>query len=228
MTGYESGHPIETAPRMPVVILLSGRGSNMCAIADLARSGALPIEVRAVISDRADAAGLERARDRQIPTRSLSLRDFSSRDAFDAALAQLVDSFEPKLVILAGYMKILGGAFVRQFAGRLLNIHPSLLPQYPGLHTHRRALEARDSVHGASVHFVTETLDGGPVIVQGRIKVDPSDTELSLAARVHQAEHMIYPQAIHLFASGRVALRSGHLRMDDREPAEPIVVEFPS
>ncbi len=214
--------------RLPVVILISGRGSNMCALADGARQGHLPIEIRAVISDRAAAAGLERARERQIPTHSLSLSDFPSRESFDASLAELVESFAPELVVLAGYMKILSPAFVRRFTGRLLNIHPSLLPKYPGLHTHRRALEAGDREHGASVHFVIEALDSGPSVLQGRVQVMPGDSEASLAARVHQAEHIIYPQAVDWFARGRLAMRNGKAWLDGRELKSPSIVEIPS
>jgi phosphoribosylglycinamide formyltransferase-1 len=212
---------------LPVVILLSGRGSNMCALSDAAIRGELPIDIRAVVSDRANAPGLERARERNITVASLSPREFASREAFDERLADLVDGFSPQLVLLAGYMRILSPAFVHRYDGRLLNIHPSLLPKYPGLHTHRRALEAGDKEHGASVHFVIDALDSGPVLIQGRVPVEPADDESTLAARVHRVEHMIYPQAVAWFALGRVAVRAGRVWLDDRELISPPVIDIP-
>jgi phosphoribosylglycinamide formyltransferase 1 len=212
----------------PVVVLISGRGTNMCVLADQARSGQLPIEIRAVISDRADAPGLQLARDRSIATATLALRDFPTREAFDLKLAELVDSYQPKLVILAGYMKILSPAFVRRFAGRLLNIHPSLLPKYPGLHTHRRALAAQDSQHGASVHFVIEALDSGPLVIQGRVPVLPTDTEDALAARVHKVEHIIYAQAVDWFARGRLTMQTGKVQLDTLPHNTPVIVDVGS
>ena len=212
----------------PVVVLISGRGTNMCVLADQARAGLLPIDIRAVISDRADAPGLQLARERNIPTATLALRDFASRDAFDLRLAELVDSYQPKLVVLAGYMKILSSAFVRQFSGRLLNIHPSLLPKYPGLHTHRRALAAQDREHGASVHFVIEELDSGPIVIQGRVPVKLNDSEAALAARVHQAEHKIYARAVDWYARGRLAWKDGQAWFDGRPLHTPIVEDFES
>jgi phosphoribosylglycinamide formyltransferase-1 len=202
--------------RLPVVVLLSGRGSNMRAIAEQAQQNKLPIEIRAVVSDKADAGGIAIAHDIGIATATLSPKEFAHRDAFDAALAKQVESFSPKLVVLAGYMRILSGVFVRQFLGRLINIHPSLLPKYPGLHTHRRALEAGDRQHGATVHFVTEELDAGPAILQGRVSVLTDDTEATLSARVQQAEHIIYPQSVAWFAEGRVAMRDGHTWLDGK------------
>src|SRR5882724_11343228 len=169
--------------KLPIVILISGRGGNMCALVDQANAGRLPIDVRAVISDRADAPGLSRARERGVAIATLLQRDFPNRDAFDAQLADLVAGYAPSLVVLAGYMKILSATFVRRYAGRLLNIHPSLLPKYPGLQTHRRALANGDSEHGASVHFVVEELDSGPIVIQAKVRVLADDTEESLAAR---------------------------------------------
>jgi phosphoribosylglycinamide formyltransferase-1 len=159
-------HP--TSGRLPIVILISGRGSNMQAIAERAAQGTLPVDIRAVISDKADAAGLATAASMQIPTRTLSPREFADRASYDVELAKLVAGFEPKLVVLAGFMRILSPSFIATFADRILNIHPSLLPLYRGLHTHRRCLAAGDQVHGASVHFVTEELDGGPLVIQAR------------------------------------------------------------
>jgi phosphoribosylglycinamide formyltransferase-1 len=206
--------------------LLSGRGTNLCALADRARHGKLPIDIRAVISDRADAAGLDRARERDIPALSLSLRDFPSREAFDSHLGDLVAGFAPGLVVLAGYMKILSPTFVRRFTGKLINIHPSLLPKYPGLHTHRRALAAGEREHGASVHFVVEALDSGPTIVQGRVPVKSTDTEDSLAARVQQAEHIIYPQAVDWIACGRVIMRDNRVVFDGKELTTPAQIDI--
>lgn len=212
--------------RLPIVVLISGRGSNLCALADRALAGNLPIEIRSVISDRAAAPGLDRARERGLPTESLSLRDFPSREAFDARLADLVSAHDPELVVLAGYMKILSPAFVGRFAGRIINIHPSLLPKFPGLQTHRRALEAGEREHGASVHFVVDALDSGPAIIQGRIPIEKEDTEDSLAARVQQAEHIIYPQAVDWLARGRLAMHDGRAILDGRELSEPIVIDI--
>jgi phosphoribosylglycinamide formyltransferase-1 len=159
-----------------------------------------------VISNRADAYGLQRARDAGIATRSLDHKAFDGREAFDAALIELIDAFNPKLVVLAGFMRILSAGFVRHYTGRLLNIHPSLLPKYKGLHTHQRALEAGDTVHGCSVHFVTEELDGGPLVVQAVIPVELHDSPHSLAQRVHTQEHLVYPMAVRWFAEGRLSL----------------------
>jgi phosphoribosylglycinamide formyltransferase-1 len=209
--------------KLPIVILISGRGSNMRAIAELAASGDLPVEVRAVISDKAEAAGLATAAAMNIPTRSLSAREFPDRPSYDAALAALVQSFEPKLVVLAGFMRILSPGFIASFADHILNIHPSLLPLYRGLHTHRRALEAGDTVHGCSVHFVTEELDGGPLVIQSQVKVLPGDSEITLSARVQQQEHRIYSQAIDWFARGRLQLREHRAWLDGRVLEAPVI-----
>jgi phosphoribosylglycinamide formyltransferase 1 len=214
--------------RLPVVILISGRGSNMRALADRAKDGTLPIDIRAVISDRTEAPGLEKARERGIATATLSPRDFSTREAFDAKLGDLIESYAPRLVVLAGYMKVLSDAFVRRFSGRVLNIHPSLLPKYIGLHTHRKALEAGDQEHGASVHFVTEKLDSGPIVIQGYVPVLPTDSEDSLAARVHRAEHIIYPRAVEWFAHGRLAMRDGKAWLDGKPLETPVVARVES
>ncbi|MFC4314876.1 phosphoribosylglycinamide formyltransferase [Steroidobacter flavus] len=209
--------------KLPIVILISGRGSNMLAIAERAANGELPVEVRAVISDKADAAGLAAAAAMNIPTRSLSAREFPDRPTYDVALAALVQSFEPELVVLAGFMRILSPGFIATFADRILNIHPSLLPLYRGLHTHRRALEAGDVLHGCSVHFVTEELDGGPLVIQSQVKVLPGDSESTLSARVQQQEHRIYSQAIDWFARGRLKLREQRAWLDDRPLEAPVI-----
>src|SRR5688500_3579563 len=209
-------------PRLPIAILISGRGSNMRAIAERAAAGALPVEVRVVVSDRADAAGLDVARAMGIPTETLSARDFPDRTSFDRALAAVVARHEPQLIVLAGFMRILTTEFIAPFAGRIMNIHPSLLPKYRGLHTHRRVLEAKDALHGVSVHFVTEELDGGPVVLQAEVPVLPDDSETTLSARVQQAEHRIYPQAIDWFARGRLLLKDGRAWLDGKPLDAPV------
>lgn len=210
--------------RLPVVILISGTGSNMRRLAELAQAGELPIDIRAVISDRAQAKGLATAAAMGIPTASLDPKQFTERRDFDAALTELVSSYQPQLVILAGFMRILSSVFIQAFAGRMLNIHPSLLPRYPGLHTHQRALDAGDTEHGSSVHFVTEELDGGPVIIQARVPVHAGDTTELLAARVLAQEHRIYPQAVALFASGRLRCDAGKVWLDGEELHQPLQV----
>lgn len=204
-------------PKARLVVLLSGSGSNLQAIIDRCADGGIPGEVVAVISNVADAYGLQRARDAGIATGVLSHRDYPDRPSFDRALMQAIDAHAPDLVILAGFMRILSDGFVRHYHGRLLNIHPSLLPLYPGLHTHQRALEAGDAHAGATVHFVTEELDGGPAVLQARVPVQAGDTAQSLAARVLEQEHQIYPLAVRWFCEGRLsldprgALLDGHL-----------------
>ncbi|AOE80627.1 MULTISPECIES: phosphoribosylglycinamide formyltransferase [Pseudomonas] len=189
-----------------VVVLLSGTGSNLQALIDSTRTGDSPVRIAAVISNRSDAYGLQRARDAGIDTRSLDHKAFDGREAFDSALIELIDAFKPQLVVLAGFMRILSADFVRHYEGRLLNIHPSLLPKYKGMHTHQRALDAGDSEHGCSVHFVTEELDGGPLVVQAVVPVESDDSAQSLAQRVHAQEHRIYPLAVRWFAEGRLIL----------------------
>ena len=189
-----------------VVVLLSGTGSNLQALIDSDDVKASPATLRAVISNRADAPGLQRAKNAGIDTRVLDHTAFEGREAFDAALIDIIDTFNPHLVVLAGFMRILSADFVRHYQGRLLNIHPSLLPKYKGLHTHQRALEAQDREHGCSVHFVTEELDGGPLVVQAVIPVESEDTPSSLAQRVHAQEHRIYPLAVRWFAEDRLSL----------------------
>ncbi|ARB28036.1 phosphoribosylglycinamide formyltransferase [Pseudomonas tolaasii] len=189
-----------------VVVLLSGTGSNLQALIDSTRTGDSPVRIAAVVSNRSDAYGLQRARDAGIETRSLDHKAFEGREAFDSALIELIDAFSPQLVVLAGFMRILSADFVRHYEGRLLNIHPSLLPKYKGMHTHQRALDAGDSEHGCSVHFVTEELDGGPLVVQAVVPVESADSAQTLAQRVHTQEHRIYPLAVRWFAEGRLIL----------------------
>ena len=189
-----------------VVVLLSGTGSNLQALIDSTRTGDSPVRIAAVISNRSDAYGLQRARDAGIDTRALDHKAFEGREAFDSALIELIDAFNPKLVVLAGFMRILSADFVRHYEGRLLNIHPSLLPKYKGMHTHQRALDAGDREHGCSVHFVTEELDGGPLVVQAVVPVESGDSAQTLAQRGHTQEHRIYPLAVRWFAEGRLIL----------------------
>jgi len=186
-----------------IVVLLSGNGSNLQKIIDEVSSNNIKAEISAVISNRADAFGLQRAKTANIPTVTLEHTNFSDRESFDASLAQIIESYQPDLIVLAGFMRILSEGFVEKFAGKLINIHPSLLPKYKGLHTHKRALENNDKEHGASVHFVTPELDSGQVIIQGVVPIKPDDNEKSLAKRVHQVEYIIYPQAIRWLAEGK-------------------------
>jgi phosphoribosylglycinamide formyltransferase-1 len=213
--------------RLPVVVLISGRGSNLRAIATGALAATLPVDIRAVVSDRADAAGLAWARDAGLRCVVLSPQQFRDRAHYDEALAALVASFEPGLVVLAGFMRILGPAFVDRFGDRMLNIHPSLLPRHRGLHTHRRVLEAGDREHGASAHFVTRELDGGPVVIQASVPVRDGDDETSLAERVLAVEHRIYPEAIRWFAAGRLRCRDGAAWLDGRRLDRPVHIEAP-
>lgn len=198
-----------------IVILISGRGSNMEAICTCCTEQGWPARVAAVVANRADAAGLAWAAARGIATAVVDHKAFPSREAFDAELARVIDGFEPTLVVLAGFMRVLGAAFVQHYEGRLLNIHPSLLPAFPGLHTHRRALEAGCQVVGATVHFVTPQLDHGPIVMQSAVPVRPGDDEHTLAARVLATEHAIYPQAVRWFVEGKLRLQDGRVRQAD-------------
>ena len=182
--------------RPGMVVLISGRGSNLGAIINAVRAGRLPADIRAVISNEPGAPGIARARTAGIPTHVINYRDFSTREQFDRALMEQIDVYQPAVVVLAGFMRILGDTFIDHYAGRLLNIHPSLLPEFPGLNTHARALRSGASYHGASVHFVTHDVDGGPVIIQAVVPVLPGDTSETLAERVLNQEHRIYPLAI--------------------------------
>lgn len=203
-----------------VVILISGRGSNMEAMLRAQSEGRLPVRIAAVISNRPDAQGLATAAAVGIPTCSLDHKAYAGREAFDAALQASIDAYAPDLVVLAGFMRILTPDFVRHYEGRLLNIHPSLLPSFPGLHTHQRALDEGVRIHGCTVHFVTAALDHGPVVIQAAVPVLQSDDEASLSARVLAQEHRIYPQAVRWFAEGRLTLRAGRVVL--AEGAEPL------
>ena len=192
-----------------IVILISDRGSNMQAIALRCAAEGWPAQVVAVISNRPNAAGLDFAAAQGIATAVVDHQRFATRDAFDAALAEAIDAHQPDLVVLAGFMRVLGKAFVGRYEGRLLNIHPSLLPAFPGLSTPRRAIESGCKLAGATVHFVTPTLDNGPIVVQAAVPVLPGDDETSLAARVREREHVIYPLAVQWFVQGQLQLDRG-------------------
>lgn len=210
---------------MPVAVVISGRGSNMEAIARASQGPDSKFQVVRVIADRATAGGLARAASLGIPTSIVPVEQFPDRETFDAALAAEIDGSGAQLIALAGFMRILSAEFVQRFAGRLLNIHPSLLPKYKGLDTHARALAAKDTHHGASVHYVTAELDGGPVIMQGRLKLRACDTKESVSARVHALEHIIYPHVCSLIAAGRVACRNDSVYFDDEPLAAPLIEE---
>ena len=205
-----------SSPQCKVVVLISGSGSNLQALIDNIASGDNPAQISAVISNRADAYGLQRAQAAGIATQVLDHKQFDGREAFDAALAAAIDAHQPQLVVLAGFMRILSAGFVRHYQGRLLNIHPSLLPKYKGLHTHQRALDAGDTEHGCSVHFVSEELDGGPLVVQAVVPVQSDDSPTSLAQRVHEQEHVIYPLAVRWFAEGRLQLAAQGAMLDEQ------------
>ncbi|MDQ5881438.1 MAG: phosphoribosylglycinamide formyltransferase 1 [Pseudomonadota bacterium] len=207
-----------------IVILISGRGSNMEALLAAVARGELPVRIAAVISNRPDAKGLETAAAQGLPTAVVDHKGYAGREAFDAALAACIDGYAPDLVVLAGFMRILTEDFVRHYEGRLLNIHPSLLPSFPGLHTHQRALEEGVRIHGCTVHFVTPALDHGPVVVQAAVPVLDSDDEAALAARVLQQEHIVYPLAVRWFAEGRLRLEGGRVQLDAERPQPPALI----
>ncbi|HEX4647568.1 MAG TPA: phosphoribosylglycinamide formyltransferase [Steroidobacteraceae bacterium] len=211
--------PLETA------ILISGRGSNMLAIARACLSGSIAAHVALVISDRADAPGLARARELGLETAVLEQSERGTAP-LERSLSAILEARRPDVIALAGFMRILSGPLVASYLGRMLNIHPSLLPRYRGLHTHRRALEAGDAEHGASVHFVTAELDAGPVVLQSKVPVVPGDTEATLSARVQATEHIIYPRVLGWFAERRLAWRDGAAWLDGRRLDAPIVEDF--
>ena len=198
-----------------IVVLISGRGSNLQALIDACEQKRIPGTIRAVFSNKADAFGLERAREAGIPQHALAASQFASREAFDRELMHEIDAYAPDVVVLAGYMRILSAEFVQHYQGKLLNIHPSLLPKYPGLNTHRQALDNGDTEHGTSVHFVTEELDGGPVILQAKVPVFDGDDEEEITSRVQAQEHAIYPLVVGWFLNGRLKMQDNHAWLDD-------------
>ncbi|MAK91260.1 MAG: phosphoribosylglycinamide formyltransferase [Oceanospirillaceae bacterium] len=211
------GEP-EKKPR--IVILISGSGSNMLAIAEAVKSGDIDAEVAAVISNRPEAAGLQKARDRDIPCVGLDHKEYQSREHFDVALMRKIDEYEPDVLVLAGFMRILTPDFVRRYEGRMLNIHPSLLPKYQGLNTHQRAIDAGDSEHGVTVHFVTEVLDDGPNVIQAAVTINADDDATNLQKRVQQQEHIIYPIAVKWFVSGRLVMKDNKALLDGKQLPE--------
>ena len=215
-----SGNSCRTA------ILISGSGTNLQSFIDRVASGALNIELVLVFSNRPDAYGLSRAGDAGIETACIAHGEFPDRESFDRAVAEKLDQYQPDLVILAGFMRILSPWFVDHYAGRVLNIHPALLPAYPGLDTYERVLAAGDEWHGSTVHFVTDELDGGPRILQGRLRVDPNETADGLCARVQAVEHQIYPEAASWIAAGRLEFKDGAARLDGKELQDPVVMDF--
>ena len=204
-------------------VVISGRGSNMLTIARACASGTINASVALVIADRPEAGGISAARELGLPVRVIAAREYGERAAFEAALREAIDASGSQLVVLAGFMRVLSPAFAAHYAGRMLNIHPSLLPLYPGLHTHERVLAAGDAQHGCSVHYVTGVLDGGPLVMQARVPVLPGDTPDSLSARVHQQEHIIYPEVIGLIAAGRLTLRDETPMLDGQALREPLI-----
>jgi phosphoribosylglycinamide formyltransferase-1 len=208
-----------------IVILISGNGSNLQAFIEAQKSADFHGTIAAVISNKADAYGIQRAKDADIPTAIIEHTAYSSREVFDQALLTEIEKYSPSLVILAGFMRILTPQFVTNFTGRLLNIHPSLLPKYPGLHTHRRSLENNDEFHGTSVHFVTEELDGGPVIAQSQTKILAQDTEESLLKRVQSLEHKLYPVTAKLLLDNDITWKDGDVYFKDKELKQPLLIE---
>jgi len=211
---------------LDIVILISGRGSNMEAIIDAAHNHRIAVDIRAVISNEPDAAGLETAHQAGIDTQALDHRLFDNRDAFDAALIGLIDRHQPGLVVLAGFMRLLGKPFVQHYAGRLMNIHPALLPAFPGLNTHERALAAGVARHGATVHWVTDDVDAGPIIIQAAVDVKTGESAPDLAVRVLELEHRIYSKAVGWFADGRLSIESGNVLLDGKQqPQQGLMIE---
>jgi len=214
------------ATRCKTAILISGSGTNLQSFIDRVTTGELALDLSVVFSNKPDAHGLVRAKQTGIPTACIEHGNFPDRESFDRAVIEELDRWSPDLLVLAGFMRILGPAFVNYYEGRILNIHPALLPKYPGLNTHQRVLDAGDEWHGSTVHFVTEELDGGPRILQGRMRVDPSESADELQCRVQAVEHQIYPEAAGLVGSGRAQFREGKTWFDGAETDEPVIQTF--
>jgi phosphoribosylglycinamide formyltransferase-1 len=216
---------MSSGDKTSAAVLISGSGTNLQSFIDKVAAGQLDIELTVVLSNRPDAAGLDRARRAGIPVECVEHGDYPDRESFDEALIETLDRYGPDLVILAGFMRILTPVFIDHYAGRIFNIHPSLLPKYPGLNTHQRAIDAGDEWAGSTVHFATEELDGGPPVIQGRVPVLPDDTAGTLAARVLKVEHRIYPEAAALFAAGRLECHDGAAWLDGERLDEPLRYE---
>lgn len=200
-----------------IVVLVSGSGSNLQAIIDACATKHINGNIVAVISNKPDVYALKRAKNSHIPTHVINHKDYLSREAFDQVVAKQIDVYQPDLIVLAGYMRILTPEFVKHYVGKMLNIHPSLLPKYPGLHTHKRAIEAGDQEHGTTVHFVTEELDGGPIILQAKVPIFADDTEQDVIDRVLVQEHQIYPLVIKWFCDNRLSMQQGKAYLDTKE-----------
>ena len=209
--------------KLKVAVLISGSGSNLQVLIDRIHDESLTVEIAAVISNKADAYGLQRAELAGIPTAVVDNKAYSNRESYDNALQVVIDQYQPQLVVLAGFMRILTESFVNHYEGRMLNIHPSLLPNYRGLNTHQRAIDDKARIHGVSVHFVTPELDGGPVIAQSQVIVKEKDSAKSLAARVQKAEHELYPRVINWIALGRLKLTNNELFFDNKKLSKPII-----
>lgn len=207
-------------------ILISGSGTNLQSFIDRVASGDLDLDLCVVFSNKPDAFGLERARKAGIPTECIRHSDFDDRESFDRAVAEVLDGYAPELIVLAGFMRILSPWFVAHYEGKILNIHPALLPRFPGLNTHQRVLDAGDEWHGSTVHFVTPELDAGPRILQGRLRVIPGESAEELQHRVQALEHQIYPEAAGLVGSGKVAFDDGRTRIDGKIADEPVLRTF--
>ncbi len=208
-----------------IVVLISGRGTNMRALVERSGDPAMGYEVAAVLADRPDAAGLAIARDLGVPAHLVAADKSISRARYDQQLAAAIEPYAPTLIVLAGFMRILSPEFVARYEGRILNIHPALLPKYPGLHTHQRALDAGEEQHGATVHFVTAELDAGPAVIQARVRVEPGDDAQSLSARVQVLEHRIYPLAVRWFCSGRLRYAEGRAWLDGAPLGSPVMYD---
>lgn len=222
MSHYSASH------KMPVVVLISGSGTNLQALLDDSQGSQeknCPYQVAAVISNRPGVQGLERAKDANVPAISLDHCDFTERELFDQALIETIDQYQPALLVLAGFMRILTSEFVQHYQNRMLNIHPSLLPKYRGLQTHQRALEAGDDEHGLSIHFVTDELDGGPVIIQSKVPILPDDTAETLAVRVQKQEHIVYPKVVRWYAEQNLRSEKGQIFFDGKALQEPLLYQ---
>ena len=218
MTAHTSDNPLR------VVVLISGNGSNLQAIIDSIQEHKLPVHIVAVFSNNPDAFGLQRANKASIPTVVINHREYATREQYDQSLMQQIDSYQPNLIVLAGFMRILTDEFVNHYPGRMINIHPSLLPKYKGTKTHQRVLEAGDHEHGCSVHYVTPELDSGPVIMQAKIAIEPRDTEETLKQKIHMQEHHIYPEAIRWIAEGRIGYQDNSVTLDGKKMSQPLII----
>ena len=215
-----------SSERIRAAVLISGSGSNLQSFINKVQSHELELDIAVVISNRADAFGLQRAAEARIPTQVIEHADYADRETFDQTVAAELEKHAVDLIILAGFMRILSPWFVQRFAGRILNIHPALLPAYPGLNTHQRVLDAGDRQHGSTVHFVTEELDGGPLVMQGRLAVSANENAAELAARVQSVEHQIYPAVAALFAAGRLRYESNNAYLDRKKLERPMIKDF--